>query len=140
MAFYFLLATTNFILQFIVLVLLIASILLKRKNKFWQHGLTMLSAVILHTIMILSIMIPSIIGIYFAIDLSITISGFALVHAIIGTLTWILGLWIVVSWCLRKDLKYCISKKHVMLATYFLWLLSIALGTILYLNLYLPVT
>lgn len=136
MDFIFLLATTNLVIQFIVLALLIISYGLKRRGKFRQHGLTMLSAVILHTVMVLSIMIPSIISIYSITTFPIAVPAIAAVHGAIGAVTWILGLWIVVSWRLRKDLKFCLPKKRFMLATYVLWLVAIALGTLLYLSLY----
>ncbi len=136
MDFIFLLATINLAIQFIVLALLIVSYGLKKMNKFRQHGLTMLSAVILHTIMVLSIMIPSLVSIYFAVTLSTTIISIAIIHGIIGALTWVLGLLIVATWRLRKDLKYCQPKKRLMRTTYILWLVTIVLGTLLYLSLY----
>ncbi len=71
----------------------------------------MLSAVILHTAMVLSVMIPSLVSIYFALNLSSPVFATVIVHAAVGALTWILGIWIVASWRLRKDLKYCLPKK-----------------------------
>jgi hypothetical protein len=55
----FVLATVSLVLQIVILVLLVGSVGLKGRKKFRQHGMTMLLAVVLHTITILLVMIPS---------------------------------------------------------------------------------
>ena len=55
-------ATASLIIQILVFGLLIYGYVLKKKLKFRQHGLTMLSAVILHAITIFGVMVPSFVG------------------------------------------------------------------------------
>ncbi|MBE3116532.1 hypothetical protein IMZ68_04940 [Candidatus Bathyarchaeota archaeon] len=93
---YFLFATLSFLIQVIVLVLLITSYMFKRKQKFRRHGILMLSAVVLHASMILTIMVPSFSVIAFTTTgLPITTVLTAIVHATFGTTTLVLGVWIV---------------------------------------------
>jgi uncharacterized membrane protein YozB (DUF420 family) len=54
-------------------------------------------------------------------------------HAAAGTITAILGVWIVGGWRLRQSLKFCAPKKKFMRATFILWLITLSLGVILYL-------
>ena len=133
----FLIATANFLLQVIVLGLLIRGYWLKKMKKFRQHGINMLAAVVLHIIMVLSVMIPSLFAIYEA-NLGVTILTTAVVHGIVGVLTVLLGIWLVASWHLQTSMQTCFAKKKVMLVTLSLWLVAISLGIILYLSLYLP--
>jgi uncharacterized membrane protein YozB (DUF420 family) len=137
---YLLFATLSFLTQVIVLVLLITSYMFKRKQKFRRHGILMLTAVILHASMILTIMVPSFNVIAF------TTTGFpmttvltAIVHATFGTTTLVLGVWIVGSWRLRTSLQFCSPKKKFMRATFILWVTAITIGIILYFALYMPI-
>jgi uncharacterized membrane protein YozB (DUF420 family) len=134
---YVLLATANLTLQIVVLGLLIRGYWLKRMKKFRQHGINMLTAVVLHIIMVLSVMIPSLLAISEA-NLGATIVTIAMVHGITGIATVFLGVWLVASWRLRTSLETCFAKKKVMLVTLSLWLVTLSLGILLYLSLYLP--
>jgi hypothetical protein len=51
-------ATASLTIQIVVLFLLIYSYLLKRQLRFQQHGIAMLSAVVLHLAMVFVIMFP----------------------------------------------------------------------------------
>jgi len=53
------LATFNLVIQLVVIGLLLGGYWLKRMKKFRQHGITMLSAVVLHAILIFTWMIWS---------------------------------------------------------------------------------
>lgn len=137
---YLLFATLSLLIQVIVLVLLITSYTFKRKQKFRQHGILMLSAVVLHASMILTIMVPSFSVIAFtATGLPITTVLTAIVHATFGTTPLVLGIWIVGSWRLRASLQFCSPKKKIMRATFILWLIAISIGIILYFTLYMPI-
>jgi len=138
----FVLATISLVLQIVILVLLPGSIELKRRKKFRQHGITMLLAVVLHTIMILLVMIPSfVIGFipYFSTDVLDTISIIAIVHGTMGILAEILGVFVVTSWRLQKSLRYCTPRKKLMRVTLILWLTALFLGILLYTVLYLAI-
>jgi len=130
-------ATLSLVIQLVVLGLLLGSVWLKAMKKFRQHGITMLSAVVLHAILILTWMIPSFSGFLSAsgsINLADTIVIVILVHAFAGIIAFVLGVWLVGSWHLKADLKKCFAKKKIMRVTLSLWLIALILGIILYLK------
>ena len=63
---------------------------------------------------------------------STLITTFASFHAIAGTITAILGVWIVGGWRLRQSTQFCAPKKRFMLATLILWLATLTFGIIFY--------
>jgi hypothetical protein len=96
----------------------------------------MLSALVLHIIAILTVMIPSLAAFFggpgtinFADALVIT----ALTHVSAGVLAALLGIWLVTSWHLQTNLQTCFKKKRLMDATITLWLIAFFLGIYLYL-------
>jgi hypothetical protein len=131
---YTLVATVSLVLQVVILVLLSGSLELKRRKKFRQHGITMLTAVVLHTISIAAVMIPSF-RVITAGDFTI-FSLIAYVHGTAGALSELFALWILLTWRLRTSIQYCAPKKRVMLLTLTLWLTAIVLGILLYLYYY----
>lgn len=139
MNYYQLVATSTLIFQIVVLVLLIGGYWLKRVKKFRQHGITMLTAVVLHIIMILTIMLPSfVLAIipHILADKSAVLTIVAPLHGIMGITAAVLGVWIVASWRLRTSLRYCTPKRKLMLLTLILWLIALLLGILLYLHFY----
>jgi len=134
---YTLISTTSLALQIAVLFLLFGSVWLKTKKRFRQHGITMLTAVVLHTITIVLVMIPSFRAIM-AGDFPILVSTITSVHGILGILSEVLGVWIVASWRLRASNQYCAPKKKLMLLTLTLWITAIILGVLVYLHFYTP--
>jgi len=125
------------VIQIVVLVLLIGGIWLKRMKKFRQHGITMLAAVVLHTVTILAWMIPSFSSLFTspsAINLADMLTVAIMVHALTGIAAAILGIWLVASWRLKADMKTCFAKKGAMRVTITLWLIALAIGIILYLK------
>jgi len=130
-------ATLSLVIQLVVLGLLLGSVWLKAMKKFRQHGITMLSAVVLHAILILTWMIPSFSGFLSAsgsINLADTIVIVILVHAFAGIIAFVLGVWLAGSWHLKADMKTCFAKKNIMRVTLALWLIALFLGIILYLK------
>lgn len=137
MDYYQVVATSSLFIQIVVLVLLIGGYWLKRMKKFRQHGITMLTSVVLHTVMILAWMIPSFssfLGSSVSINLADMIVVTILVHAFMGIAADLLGIWLVASWRLRADMKTCFAKKSIMRVTITLWLIALVLGIILYLK------
>jgi uncharacterized membrane protein YozB (DUF420 family) len=124
-------------IQIAVLVLLIGGIWLKRTKKFRQHGIAMLTAVVLHMITILAWMIPSFSSLFSpsaSINLADMFTVAIMVHAFTGIAAAILGIWIVASWRLKTDMKTCFAKKGAMRITITLWLVALVIGIILYLK------
>jgi len=135
MDYYPIAATISLILQIVVLVLLFAGVGLKGRKRFRQHGIVMLTAVVLHTIIILAWMVPSFSASFSgSINLADMIVVTILVHAFMGITADLLGIWLVASWRLRADMKTCFAKKSLMRVTITLWLITLFLGIVLYLK------
>jgi uncharacterized membrane protein YozB (DUF420 family) len=135
MDYYQIAATISLILQIVVLVLLFAGVGLKGRKRFRQHGIVMLTAVVLHTIIILAWMVPSFSASFSgSINLADMIVVTILVHAFMGITADLLGIWLVASWRLRADMKTCFAKKSLMRVTITLWLITLFLGIVLYLK------
>ena len=137
---YQIIATTNLVIQLVVLGLLSGGYWLKRMKKFRQHGITMLSAVVLHAILIFTWMIWSLRNFFggpSSINFADTIVIAVLIHASAGIIAFLLGVWLTGSWHLKTDLKTCFAKKNIMRVTLALWLTALVFGIILYLRLML---
>jgi len=131
---YLFVATVSLALELVVLALIIVAFGLKRQS-FRKHGFTMLAALVVHLINIGAVMVPSfIVGLVpIVMEKPTSLIGlFSPIHAAIGTVTVILGIWIVGTWRLRQSTKFCAPKKKLMLATFILWLISLFLGIIFY--------
>jgi uncharacterized membrane protein YozB (DUF420 family) len=130
-------STVSLVIQVVVLALIIGALIIKRQNKYRQHGIVMLSAVILHIISIFAVMVPSFAEFYAMpslIDYADVFVILTLVHVVSGVISAVLGVWIVGSWHLQKDIKPCFRKKRIMDVTVTLWLLALLLGIVLYLK------
>jgi len=130
-------ATISLVIQLVVLGLLFGGVWLKTMKKFRQHGITMLSAIVLHAILIFSWMIP-LFSIFLSdpgsINLADTLVIVILVHSSTGIIAFVLGIWLAGSWHLKADMKTCFAKKNIMRVTLALWLMALFLGIILYLK------
>jgi uncharacterized membrane protein YozB (DUF420 family) len=129
-------STISLSIEMVALGLLISGYLLKRQKKYRQHGLSMLSALALHIVAILFVMVPSLAA-FFSVPSSVNFADIlvivTLVHVSAGLLAALLGVWLVGSWHFQESLQTCFRKKRVMDVTLSLWLLAIALGLVLYL-------
>ncbi len=128
-------STVSLGIQIVVLCLLIGAVFLKTHKKYRQHGIVMFSAVVLHIVSILAVMVPSFRayvgpGVINFSDLWAIVT---LVHVSAGFMTALLGIWLVGSWHLKTDVQGCFKKKRFMDVTLILWMLSIVLGILLYL-------
>ena len=128
-------STVSLGIELSVLCLLVGAFLLKTQSKYRQHGIVMLSAVVLHIVAILAVMIPSFVtfmspGIVDFSDLWVIVT---FIHVSAGLVTALCGIWLVGSWHLKADLQGCFRKKRVMDVTIVLWTITIALGVLLYL-------
>ncbi len=131
-------ATISLITQIVVLLLLLGSVWLKGKKQYRQHGILMLIAVVLHTVVVLAWMIPIFSSIFsFPTNILNPLVAAIFVHAITGIATILLGIWLVASWHLKVDVKNCFTKKKAMRATMALWIITLILGIIMYLKIVL---
>lgn len=136
---YLLIATVSLVIQLVVLSLLLASLMFKKKKEYRKHGLLMFTSVILHLVTVAVIMIPSFTAIVFIeTGIPLELLTLSVVHGVSGAIALVLGIWIVASWRLRTSLQYCAPKRKVMRATIISWIISIALGIIVYFAFYLP--
>jgi len=105
---YFLASTVTLIIQLVILVLLFWGFSLQRRKRFYQHGTLMAAAVVLHLILVLIVMIPSLVVITITISgFSTTIIALLAAHGVLGLTTLILGIWLTVTWRFRQTLQYC---------------------------------
>jgi uncharacterized membrane protein YozB (DUF420 family) len=135
--FFQIIATISLIIQLVVLGLLFGGVWLKATKKFRQHGIAMLTAVVLHAVMIFAWMIPSFSSLFSSpgsINLADTFTMIILGHAFTGIVGTVLGIWLVAAWRLQTDMKTCFAKKNVMRVTIVLWLIALVIGIYFYLR------
>jgi uncharacterized membrane protein YozB (DUF420 family) len=135
-----LIAQINLVFQVIVAALLLLGFGFKKRREFFPHGTVMLTAVILNAVSIVLVMGPSLLGrVQFVEDyplgkLSLAILG----HAILGSAVEALGIWIVATWHFRPGVQRCASKKKIMRWTLAAWFVTLSLGVVLYILIYVP--
>ena len=132
---FILIPTISLVAQLFVLGLLIYGYLLKRRLDFQSHGRIMSTALVLHLILILAIMVPSfvfaIIPQYLLRNIFGTTSIVSLIHVPLGLIAVSLGLWLSVAWRFN-GLRSCFSRKRFMLPTMTAWIASLSFGIIFY--------
>jgi len=129
----------NLILQIAIIIILIVGRRLAKSKKFFTHGRVMASLVILHSVAIALIMIPS-----FLINFSALKSIFdprviiTWIHAIVGTSAEALGVYLVYKWGFKpQSVAACATRKKYMMPAFALWGLSATLGIVFYALYYL---
>jgi hypothetical protein len=133
---YALIATATLALEIAVFVLLVVGFYYKSKQKFRRHGTVMASAVALHLITILAVMIPSfviaVVPQYIIPDPLRLVSLAGLVHGVLGLAAIGLGVYLLAAWGFRKNVQGCFARKKVMALTLTLWLVALLFGFLLY--------
>jgi hypothetical protein len=120
----------NIIVQIVVLLLIGLSMVFKKKRRYTWHGDAMLLALIMNGLLLIAHMGPSLIYL-FDEPFFVTIMG--IIHAGIGTVAEVLGIWIAGTWAYgHSETKYCVTKKRMMCKILILWLTSFALGLVFY--------
>jgi uncharacterized membrane protein YozB (DUF420 family) len=128
-------ATVSLTVQIVILVLLFVALNFKNKKKYRQHGITMTTAVLLHIITILTVMIPSFSFLFTSSPGTITIDAIVIIsfiHVALGFIAVALGIWLAASWHLKTDMQRCFANKRIMKPTLALWVTAILLGVIMY--------
>jgi hypothetical protein len=128
----------SFILQIIILFLLILGLpffrgQINRKN-FILHGYSTVFALVLHTVLIFLVMIPSFTnGLGELAGLSLFDSLTVWSHAVLGTVAEGLAIIMVVSWLSKGPLQLACSRwKKWMMPLFIVWVISIVNGALIH--------
>ena len=126
-------------IQIVILFLLILGLPLVRrgesaKENLIVHGYLTLTAILLHTVLILIVMIPSFTtGLGELTTLSFLASLTFWSHAVLGTTAEVLGIILVVSWLSKSPSKMaCVKTRAWMWPTFIIWTVSIINGAIIH--------
>ena len=135
-------ADVNFLFQIAVFIFLVGGVsIAKLRRGFTKHGAVMGIAVFLNTVSIAVVMVPSSLSFRGLFSAPVTRPALAIVtHIVMGSLTEILGIWLVAIWAFRRyEIKACARRKNVMRGTILLWLVELFIGVYVYIMLYLPI-
>lgn len=111
-----------------------------RDKKLRTHGRTMAVAVTLHTITILLVMVPSFItnSGTFLMSVFSPMVFVTWIHIFVGTLSEILGIFLIAEWRFRPPPKMtCAKRRQIMKPLFTLWTFSLTLGIAFYVYYYL---
>jgi len=129
-----LMAQANLLLQTITLLLIILGVTLAWKKRFNWHGNTMLVAVLIDGLMLVSHMGPAIVRVVeegaSKLDV-VTLLG--ITHGVVGAVAEFLGVWLVGMWVyIGTETRYCMLRKKWMWKIVVLWVVSLGLGYVYY--------
>jgi len=132
-------AQVNLVFQIIVFCLFIVSLVVAKRKKLFLHGNTIFVALVLNTVSIFIVMVPSLLSLtQLVVEKPFNVVSMTiLVHTGIGVVAEILAVWLVASWGLRSSLKPCARRKKMMWVSTAFWLAALLLGILLYLLLYI---
>jgi uncharacterized membrane protein YozB (DUF420 family) len=120
----------NITIQLTILLLIVVSLILKKKRNYTLHGNIMFLAVIINAVALLAHMGPSLIWLP---DEPAFVTILGIIHAIIGTTAEVLGIWITVPWAFgNSETKSCAAKRKHMRKTMILWLVALGIGMVFY--------
>jgi uncharacterized membrane protein YozB (DUF420 family) len=129
----------NLILQIVMFLIIAISLVYKNKMKFKIHGGLMAIAVILNIASLLAVMGPSFSAGYEYFTTATSDLGVQTIwiHAILGAIALILGIFLVGAWTLRPSkVAACSRRKRIMDVTVLLWLVSLIFGIASYIAFY----
>ncbi len=129
-----LIATLNLVLQIATLSIVISGYILKRRMRLIRHGIFMLVAVVLELFSFALVMGPSFLSLVGSgfVQRPILLSTVTIVHASLGAVTLVTGIWIAGSWHLQTSIDNCKKRKGVMRYLFVIWILTLIFGIILY--------
>ena len=128
----------SLILQVVILFLLILGLPMIRgantKKSLMRHGYLTVVALVLHTILIFAVMVPSFAKGFGELgEISILDSFNVWSHAVLGTTAEVLGIILIVSWLAKKPSTMgCAKLKKWMLPTFVIWVISLVNGTLIH--------
>jgi len=120
----------NITTQIGIILLIVLSLILKKKGHYVWHGNLMLLAVVINAITLLAHMGPSLI---YLPDEPWFVTILGIIHAIIGSVTVVLGFWIAVPWAFGDSKpQSCATKRKHMKNIMIFWIVAFVLGIIFY--------
>lgn len=125
-------------LQIAILFLLILGLPLARgpsgEKNFIRHGYSTVAALILHTLLILLVMIPTFTGGFNELNsLTLITSITVWSHVVLGTAAEVLGIVIVAAWALKGISKMaCVSWRKWMMPTFIIWVVAVVNGALVH--------
>ena len=128
----------SLILQIVILFLLILGLPLVKginnKKNLARHGYLTIAALVLHTILILIVMVPSFTGSFGEIGELSAISSFTVwSHIFLGTTAEVLGGILVGAWLSKPKSKMnCTKMKRWMTPIFIIWVISIVNGALVH--------
>ena len=133
------LGNTVLSLQIVILFLLILGLPFVRgrdsRRNVFRHGYFTLLALVLHTVLIFLVMVPSLGSNLQAIGgLSILESINVWSHAVLGTVAEVSGIAVVASWVSKSPSKMkCVRMRKWMLPIFVIWTISLVNGAVIHL-------
>lgn len=123
----------NMVLQLIILAFLLLGYLEARIEKnFLKHGYYLTSAIVVNSLSFLLIMGPSLIEYRIWNQPLNVLNVIVVLHATVGLVVIVQGIWIFWGWRLQTNVKGCIYKRKQMKTTLYLWILTFVTGAIIY--------
>lgn len=133
-----LLSDVNLLFQIAIFIFLAIGLSARLKRRYIAHGTVMGIALVLNTVSILIVMVPSFLSDPSLFESLSSPLPLTIIHITIGSLAEALGIYLVTAWGLSiHDIEGCIKRKRIMLVTIFLWLANLILGAYVYAILYL---
>ena len=130
--FHNLMGTGNLVIQFLVIGMLMMSLHFKRKGDIAGHGNLMIIAFITNFISFALVMLTGLIYFYVSEPLSFSYQV-SIVHGLFGGSAMLLSLWLFLPWIIRgSNPVQCARKRLQMKATYFLWVMALLLGLVVW--------
>lgn len=132
------LSDLNLIFQVVIAAFLVLALFAIARRKYRIHGVIMGCGIVLNTISIFLVMVPSLLRLDGLISgLSTRLSSLVVTHAVVGSVVEILGVLLVVAWVFNgTGVDSCFRRKYLMETAIILWILELVLGVYVYMTLY----
>lgn len=122
--------------QIAILIILLVSMLLKKKRRHLLHGMTILFAFAFNMLSFLLVMVPSLLGLVIIRNAPLhVVSIVAFAHMTLGVIAIACSLLLIASWRLRSTVQGCVKRRKVMRIALVLWLSTLVVGILIYLYL-----
>ncbi len=128
----------SLILQMVILFLLVLGLPLTRgsanKRNLMRHGYLTLAALVLHSVLIFLVMIPTFTGGLGELGgLSVVNSITVWSHIVLGTAAEVLAIVIIVPWLYRRPSSMaCAKMRRLMMPLFIIWVIAIVNGALIH--------